>query len=286
MFGYITIDKKQLSEKEAGLYQTFMCGICLSTKKIFGNYPRVFVSYDINFFNVLFHSFLDTEAAIDSARCFASPFKKRTMLRVNGLTDKIAVANVILNYFNLYDDVVDGSVKKKIVLSAYKRTYKRAQKLMPELDAEVSGKYEQLRALEKRGCDILDKICHNFASLTQSFAKMILAERASPLILDLCYNAGKWVYLIDALDDLEKDHRRGNYNPLTASLGGYRNEKQFVADNREVLNFLFFATLNRIAACYNDLNLTKYRCLLNNVIYRTMRDKTNSLLGKFDEEKK
>lgn len=26
--------------------------------------------------------------------------------------------------------------------------------------------------------------------------------------MNLCYNIGKWIYLIDALDDLEKDYAR------------------------------------------------------------------------------
>lgn len=287
MFGYITIDKKKLNEKETGLYQTFMCGICLSTKKLFGNFPRNFISYDINFFNVLFHSFLGTEVAIDSARCFASPFKKRTMLRINDLTDKMAAANVILNYFNLYDDVVDGfSSPKSVILAFYKNAYKKAQKLMPELDGEVSKKYEELRIMERDGCENLDKVCHSFAGLTRSFAEIILGDKANGFISDLTYNAGKWVYLIDALDDLKKDRKRKNYNPLIASFGNYENEKQFVLANKSELTFIFFATLNRIAACYNDLNLTKYLCLLNNVIYNTLRDKTNALLNKCDEEKK
>lgn len=286
MFGYISIDKQKLNEKEIGLYQTFMCGVCLSTKKLFGDFPRNFVTYDINFFNVLFHSFLEQEVVIDSAKCIASPFKKRTLLRANELTDKVATANVILNYFNIYDDVVDErSLKKRAVLSFYKKAYKKARILMPELDETVEKAYRELRELEKSGCDILDKICHNFANLTQSFAKIILGDKANQYILDLCYNMGKWVYLIDALDDLEKDYKKHNYNPLIAAFGEYVSAEQFIAKNKDQLTFIFYATLNKIATCYNDMNLTKYVCLLNNVIYDQTRAKTKALLERNGKEK-
>ncbi|HRX14099.1 MAG TPA: DUF5685 family protein [Eubacteriales bacterium] len=287
MFGYIAIDKTKLNEKEIGLYQTFMCGVCLSTKKYFGDYPRNFINYDINFFNVLFHSYLKKDVTIDYAKCVSSPFKKRSMITPDDLTDKIAAANVILNYYNLYDDVVDGgSAKKRTLLALMKKSYVKAGELLPELEKSVRENYESLRQLEKENCDILDKTCHSFANLSRSFCDIILGENTNPVISDLCYNAGKWVYLIDALDDLKKDHKRHNFNPLIASMGNYVNEEQFITDNKEQLTFIFYATLNKIASCYNDLNLTKYVCLLNNVIYEQIRSKTKQTLEKFDREKK
>lgn len=279
MFGYITIDKEKLKPNEIGLYQTFMCGICLSTKKLFGNYARAFVNYDINFFNILFHSVLDKEVTIYNDRCLASPIKKRSLLQSNDLTDILATSNVILSFVNIYDDVLDEkSAKKKIILNKYRKPYSKACGLFPDLNWKVSTLYEQLRFLENSDCNVLDKICHNFAQLSQVFAKLVLKENANEFVLDLCYNMGKWVYLVDALDDLEKDYKKSNYNPLIATFGNFTNAKEFVKTNYDDIKFELFATLNKIAQAYNDLNLTKYRCVLNNIIYEQIREKTNSIL--------
>lgn len=286
MFGYIALEKTKLNQNEIGLYQTFMCGICMSTKNFFGNYARAFISYDINFFNILFHSALNMPVSIDNARCVASPFKKRTLLHTDQLTDKLAKANVILNYLNLEDDVIDGgSLKKKLVLRKFNKEYQKAAKLYPEMDSCLTGLYEQLRQLELSDCKILDKICHPFAELSQKFAKIVLDESASVDILDLCYNVGKWIYLVDALDDLDKDYKKGCYNPLISCIGGFSDGKQFVKDNLDVINFELYTTLNRLCECYNDLNLTQYKCLLNNVIYDSMRNKTQELLNRYLGEK-
>ena len=64
MFGYVNVDRDKLSDGEKGLYQTFMCGLCISTKKYFPNVARMSVNYDINFFNVLFHSVADVDVEI------------------------------------------------------------------------------------------------------------------------------------------------------------------------------------------------------------------------------
>ena len=100
-------------------------------------------------------------------------------------------------------------------------------------------------------------------------------------ILDLCYNLGKWVYLIDALDDLDKDFKKGSYNPFIACMGGFRDGKQFVRDNIDDLEFIFYTTLNKIAENFNDLELTKYYCVLRNVLHISIRDKTAEVFGKY-----
>ena len=45
-----------------------------------------------------------------------------------------------------------------------------------------------------------------------------------------------------------------------------------------------FAVLNRVAMAYNDLELSKYTCILNNVLYDSIRDKTEEVLSGYDIE--
>ena len=112
MFGYLNIRRETLADEKQGLWQTFMCGLCVSTKKLVGNLPRMFVNNDVNTFNVLFHAIANEDVTIDRAHCVAHPFRKRPILRTTEITDKLAIANVILTYWNLYDDVVDGRKKE------------------------------------------------------------------------------------------------------------------------------------------------------------------------------
>ena len=108
MFGYLNIEKEKLQKDKQGVWQTFMCGMCFSTKRQFGNLPRMYISNDVNFFSVLFHAVTGADVNVEQRRCFSSPLKKRPVLEQSELIDKMSVANVLLTYWNLYDDVVDG----------------------------------------------------------------------------------------------------------------------------------------------------------------------------------
>lgn len=283
MFGYLDIDKNKLEDGQRGLWQTFMCGLCFSTKKLYGNISRTFISNDVNFFNVLFHSVTQTEVVVKEQRCFSHPLKKRPVLQQTDLTDKLATANVLLTYWNIYDDVVDGnSTKKKAALKLLKGAYTRAQKDFAELDGMLERRYGQLREMEQSDCASLDRVAHAFAQLSQDFCVLVLGNDATEHLQTLCYNVGKWIYLIDALDDAEKDIKRRNYNPFVAFYSAHSVKD--LAAKRDELQFEMYAVLNRIAQSYNDLNLTKYTCILNNVLFDSIRNKTKEILQKFNSK--
>lgn len=282
MFGYINIDKDKLTDGERGLYQTFMCGLCVSTKQHFSNFARATVNYDINFYNVLLHSYKAIDVTIDKRHCIASPFKKRTIMNCTTLTDRLAIANVLLVYLNVYDDVLDGgSWKKKTLLKVLSKDYKKASTLMPELSKTLNDFYEQLRTLEQQRCDNLDKVCHPFASMTVAVAEAVLQEPLEKNIINLCYNTGKWIYLIDALDDIQQDIASGNYNPLVTCC--HMDDRTDIESNVSLLNFIFFSVLNRLAQCYNDLNLSRYHCILNNIIHGYVRQRTKQLIASYQQ---
>ena len=282
MFGYLDIEKDKLVQ-ERGLWQTFMCGLCFSTKKLYGDYPRMFISNDVNFFNVLFHSVTNADVSVTNKRCFSHPIRARSVLDTTELTDKLSVANVLLTYWNIYDDTIDGgSVKKSCALRLFRKSYRKAKNNFPELDEMLAKRYGELRELEQSQCGSIDRVAHAFAELSRDFAVLVLGEQASEHLQTLCYNLGKWIYLIDALDDVEKDIKRHNYNPFVSCYGA-KHASDLKAKYDDI-SFEMYAVLNRIAQSYNDLNLTKYTCILNNVLFDSIRNKTKQILTRYKTE--
>lgn len=280
MFGYLSIQKDKLEDGQRGLWQTFMCGLCMSTKRLYGNFPRAFITNDVNFFNVLFHSVTQTDVEVEQKRCFSHPLKKRAVLKTTTLTDELASANVLLTYWNVYDDVLDDkSLAKKAVLKSLKKSYAKAKTVLPQMDNMLAKMYSDLQALEKSNSASIDKVSHPFASLSQQFASQILKEVACEHVQTLCYNLGKWIYLIDALDDVAKDIKSRNYNVFVSCYKLAKPEN--VTEKLEEIEFLMYSVLNRIAQSFNDLNLTKYTCILKNVLFDGIRDKTKQVLGKY-----
>ncbi len=277
MFGYLNIQGDKLADGKRGLWQTFMCGLCLSTKNKVGNVARMFVNNDINAFNVLFHSICNVDVTVYNATCVAHPLKKRTLLDVTEITDKLALANVLLMYWNLYDDVVDGgaSIKKRVALAAVKPAYDKARKMWADLDKSIADNYAALRSAEERGETSIDRVSHHFARLAEQFAEAVLGDKCTEHAKTLCYNLGKWIYLIDALDDVAKDIKKGNYNPFVAAYGATSVED--VTAHEDEIRFVLLTLLNRVAQAYNDLNLTKYRCILDNILLVYIRNETARL---------
>ncbi len=282
MFGYLDIEKGTLNDGQRGLWQTFMCGLCFSTKKLYGNYPRMFITNDVNFFNVLFHSVLNLDVKIDNRRCFSHPVKKRSVLNPTELTDKLAAANILLTYWNIYDDVLDdNSTKKKAALKLFKQSYLKAKEQFEELDGVLSKRYAELQSLEKSDCTSIDKVAHSFAALSQDFCRIVLADKTNGYVETLCYNVGKWIYLIDALDDVKKDIKKRGYNVFVKSYN-VTSDKE-LAQYIDEIEFEMYSVLNRIAQAYNDLNLTKYTCILDNALYESIRNKTRLTIDKLKQ---
>lgn len=260
-----------------------MCALCFSTKKLFGNIPRMFITNDINTFNVLFHSILQVDVELTKSRCFAHPVRKQTVVKQGELTDKLAIAGLLLTRWNLYDDVVDDkSFKKKLALKAFSKHYKKAQRLWPQLDEAIASRYAELRNLEQSDCNSIDRVAHSFAMLSQDFCSLVLEEKDSQFAQNLCYNLGKWVYLVDALDDMEKDIRHKQYNPFVSCYG--MDSFDQVKDHIEDIQFTMYAVLNRIAQCFNDLSLTKYHCVLKNILFQNIRQKTAQILKNLQQK--
>jgi hypothetical protein len=282
MFGYINVQKNTLTKGQYGLWHTFLCGLCMSLKDMYGNKARLTANFDVNFLNVLLHSFTETEAQIKMDFCATSPLKKRSIMQRDFITDRIATANILLMRLNAEDDVKDElSLTKRIAVWALKKPYSAAKAIAGELDEKIRSLYRQLLTAEQQDEGNIDKVCHYSAQILAEVVIYVLEGKANDEIISLCYNVGKWIYLIDALDDLKKDFKKHNYNALIAWLGSFSDAKSFVAVNRENLEFLFFATLNKIAENFNNLNLNAYSCVLKNIIYSEMRQKTLKIMDDY-----
>ena len=290
MFGYININKKTLEKGQYGLWHTFLCGICMSLKDNYDNRARLTAGWDVNFLNILLHSVTQLPVTINMAKCASSPLKKRSIMQRDELTDRLATANLLLFYFNAIDDGKDGEKtgKRKVAQKVLKKSFDKAIETAPLLHQQLKNLYEGLLQAEKDDCASIDYVCDFSAKMMTAVTEYVLQRdiKKDEYLYSLCYNVGKWVYVIDALDDLKKDVKSNNYNVLFAWLGRRTDADAFVCDNKEQLEFLFYSTLNKIAESFNDLRLKQYICVLKNVIYESMRLKTSEIFDKYNRRNK
>ena len=278
MYGYVVPVKAELGQADFCLYRAFYCGICKSIGKQFGQFPRFTTNYDMVFLSVLLHDVTKQEVAFANQGCILSPRKKTIVLR-NNLFDKIVAANMILTYHKADDDVIDGGgLKKRTVRKMLAKHYRKAKEILPEVEEAVASEYARLREFEKANTAGVDRVADCFARMLERVG-LALAEKDDENLAKLLYNVGKFVYLADAMDDLDEDFKKKRYNPLIAEYGGYENRKQFVEAHRQELTFLLASTVNRAIECFNNMVFTEASDLLRNIVYLGLRSKCDELLA-------
>lgn len=289
MYGYVVPVKDNMLMQDFVLYRAFYCGICKATGKMYGQFPRFTTNYDIVFLSVLMHDCMTQDVEIEESACVCNPFKKKATIQRNELLDKLVAVNLIMSYYKAGDDVIDeGGLKKRVVRRALNKPYKKARAVMPSVEEIFRTRYEALRALERDNCSVPDRVSDCFASMLSDTAKELLGEKSDDNILRLCYNMGKFVYLADALDDVDEDYRKKRYNPLLAALPGYVNRTQFIEDNKRDLEFLLTSTVNRAIECFNRAKprFTQSTRLMENIVHVGLRAKADELLKSSKKLKK
>lgn len=216
MFGYVTPYEPELRVKEQRLYKSVYCGLCKSMGKRVCSESRMTLSYDMVFLALLRFLLVEERLEFEKGRCAASPFKKKVFISSNPTLEYCGAAGALLAYHNVRDDVNDkkGSKKlfAKLLLSSFKRMKKKAA--LPELDKVISLKLDELNALEKTADATPDMLGSKFGELLSEVFSYEIEGSNNLIAREIGYHIGKWIYVLDAADDYEKDKKRGEFNPI------------------------------------------------------------------------
>ena len=157
------------------------------------------------------------------ARCPASPLRRRPYLEADAAMELAADESVILAYWQLRDGVADHGFWKglmyRLLSRLLRRAYRRAAAARPEFDRNTRLQLDKLARLEMEQTPALDPAADAFAVLLGAAAEEVDDPIRRRVLGQLLYHLGRWVYLIDAADDLQKDAASGNYNPVALRYG-------------------------------------------------------------------
>jgi len=277
VFGYVVPDKENMYIKDFAQFRAYYCGLCKALAKSGAPHTRLCTNYDTTFLNVLAHSLNNVEITVKPARCMLSPFRKKPILAVDGLTKRAADVSVLLVYFKAIDDIEDGKRARHFAKFMLSRRAKKAKRAEPEIAAAIKSSFEKLRELEKQNCSAVDLACEPFADLLSKITQ-ILAPEIDDTAKRFAYNLGKLVYLFDALDDVEKDAISKNYNPLTAAYGECASKAEFLQKNSQSLEFLLKLCYNQLVDDYNNMKVPVSEGVLSNIVYLGLKRQLDKLL--------
>lgn len=288
MYGYI-VPPKNVTPAELGVFNAFYCGLCIRTGKLMGQKARLTVNYDIAFLSALLHDLKGQDVKVEQATCIANPIKKKSVICENELMDKIAAVNVMLAFYKAEDGVIDGEgLKYKLAKKSLFKAYQASKSAFSEADEIIDNGYAKLRSLEQANVVGLDRVSDVFARMMQDLVALLLGDKVDDNNLRFAYNMGKYVYLMDALDDIDEDFKARRYNPFLtyAKTDKFISRRQFFSDNRQMIEFALNSTINRAIECFNSLIFTQSYDLLRKIVYYGLREKVIELLDSKSKLKK
>lgn len=278
MFGYVVVDKEKLTPQENALYRAFYCGLCKTIKQEYGNLSRVCTSYDITFLSILSHDCLNYPVQLTNENCIANPFQKKLIVKDNPLMRKLSALAVLLVYYKLQDDILDGKKSRKMLNTLFAKQVKKAKLIFPEVDDIINEHYSRLRELEKANEQVIDKVSDCFGSMLREVFKLIIpCDAGDENLYSLAYNVGKYIYLIDAVDDLESDAKKKNYNPFIACYGNFDTKANFLKKHGNEIEFLVYGTINKAVCAFNDRKYNQSYLLLKNVLHYGLKRRADDV---------
>ncbi len=276
MFGYITINRPELKIKDEQCYRSFYCGLCRALKKRHGLMGESTLSYDMTFVALLLSALYEPATEEDISFCLIHPLEKHPVVK-NEYLDYAADMNLLLAYYNLQDDWNDEKkLAAKLGSDLIKKHVKRIEAEYPRQSKAVSDYVRTVSEIEKKGEPDLDAP----AGATGIMLGELLVKNddvwSAPL-KQLGFFLGKFIYLMDAYEDIEKDLKKGNYNPWKAA-GSTRLE---VADQaQEALTLM----LSEACLAFERLPILLYEDILRNILYAGVWTRFNEISLKDRED--
>lgn len=239
LFGYVKPLTGELKVKELELYKATYCGLCKKGGQKVSRFTRFLLSYDFASLAVLRAALGNEKPRVERKRC---PYglKKKNMLCCDEVFEYTAAAFGVLSYCKAEDDVKDSKGLKKLLkrcaLPVFKRMKNRGLKLYPRIYDGIKAPLDKLSLLESDGKPhIIDETADAFAKVLEFIASYGLEGENARIAAEAGYHIGRFIYIIDAADDLKEDREKKEFNALASHFGSYDEAEKAMEEVRETL---------------------------------------------------
>ncbi len=276
VFGYLQIQKSELLVREFEVYKSVYCGLCKQMGKDYSFLTRLSLSYDCTFYAMLLMSVSRSCKGFKDGRCTFNPLKKcKFALCESDCYSKASAFSVISVFYKLKDDLADEGFFRRILtrllLLFFSHWQKKAAKKYPEIDKYISEMTSmQSEAEADTNCSV-DMAAHPTGHmLANVFALEAENDTDRRVFYEFGYHLGRWIYLVDAADDIQKDKKKHNFNPFNSLKEEYTKERIVSALNQ---------SLARAYDAYNLIDIKDFRGILDNMLLLGLPSVQNKVTG-------
>jgi len=284
MFGYVRPAAQRLTEEQQQRYEGAYCGLCHTLGRRYGLAGRMILNYDLTFLAMLLS---EGTAERCTKRCLIHPVKGRPCACGGSAFELAADMSIILTWWQIQDGIADhgffGGLKYRAASLLLRRAYRKARALRPAFDESTRRHLEKLSELEKENCPSLDAAADTFARLLADAAHEVAQPVKRRVLEQMLYHLGRWVYLVDAADDLKNDVKTGSYNPLPLR---YALPGDALTDTaRQALAQTLDGSIRAMAAAFELWDFGDYGPVIESTVYEGLYAVGTSVLeGTFRRE--
>lgn len=260
MFGYVIVNLHTLSQEAQARYGAAYCGLCHRLGALHGAAGRLTLSYDLTFLDLLLSSLYEGESEVQEGcgHCPIHPLRKKSW-RYSAPADYCADMSVALHYYSAMDKWNDDRSLPALAFARRLENRRAAvEQRWPRQCAAIRENLEALARCERENCAELDKVSGCFGALMEELFDY-RQDRWAADLRALGRNLGKFIYLLDAYDDLPRDRKTGAYNPLRA----LSEQPDYHQTVRECLELL----MAEAARTFERLPCVENADLLRNILY-------------------
>jgi len=267
VFGYVRPPLTDLPQEETERFRRMYCGLCHTLGNRYGTAARFILNYDFTYLAILLSGPEEPES--QEKRCIRHPVHRRSVLEENEAMAQAADESVILAYWQLRDGVADHDwlhgLKYRGLSAVLEPAYRKAAALRPEFDIAVCRQLRLLSELERERCDSIDRAADAFAVLLGSTAGEVKDPIRRRVLEQLLYHLGRWVYLVDAADDLKKDAAEGAYNPVALRYG--LADGEWTAESRREFAVTLDHSIHMMTTAFELCDFGVWTPLLGTTLY-------------------
>ena len=283
MFGYVQPSKGQLRVCEYEVYKAVYCGLCKQLGREYGPFSRLTLSYDFTFLAMLGMSLRPEPQALEPRRCLLNPLRKTPMCVPGEDLSFSCGTAMMMFYFKALDNYNDGDFRQKLLsllcTPFARHAYKKAAERYPDVARVLYETISRQSELEEERCDSVDRACEPTALALSGICGLLSREPQERRVLERTgYLLGRYVYLADALDDLEEDLKNHSYNAFLLREKITSPDPERLREVRENAKGSLFLTIGELIKTYELLELQHYKPILDNIIHLGLRDTVERIL--------
>lgn len=285
LLGYVRAYKPDMKMRDYELYRGIYCSLCRALGRNYSPLAQLFLSYDFALACVIRLARAESGCSFSAKRCPYNPVKKCMICGNRDIFDFCSHAVIITVYYKILDNLHDKGFFSKLVAAliypAVALMHRKAKRLAPEAEKAVADAMKLQAETEAKPSPSIDEAAHPSADALGKIFAIGAPESKKEALRTIGYLTGRFVYILDAADDLEDDLKKGAFNPFSAcDISTAEKRKEFADRIRGMLNL----TQGGILEALDSLETERFFDISENILLDGITACAEKVLEKYGDK--